>query len=93
MEETVRFITQRHHEDYVREMSCDRFWNMACLVLVAPFLAPIYHGQSARLKILAHHIPREIRRIFVNPDSCYYVLEDGIQTILTRTAEGVLHPG
>jgi hypothetical protein len=70
---------------------------MVTLALTAAFLAAVYLGKRAKLRLLAQHVLRSARRIYGVSEFRFYAVADGIKQLLYGSNRGlgppVLQPG
>ena len=67
---------------------------MMALIMAVAYLTSVYFGLRTKIRILAHHDLRLVRRLFGIPDFRFYALADSIREFLFSQRRGFqgLHP-
>ncbi len=85
IDETIRFVKQTYGLENIRVLSYARLKNMMALLLVVFFFIAVKLDTAQKLKIMAGHILKQVKRIFGIPDFKYYALGDGLSAVFKRS--------
>lgn len=89
IEETIRFIKQSYNLEDIRLLTYKRLQNMKALVLAVSYFTMVYLGTKTKLRVMARHVLKTARRLFVIPDFRFYALADGILELLFDRQNGL----
>lgn len=89
IEETIRFIKQSYDLEDIRLLTYKRLQNMMALILAVAYFAMVYLGIKTKLRVLARHVLKAVRRLFGIPDFRFYALADGIRDLLFGRKKGL----
>jgi len=74
IEETIRFIKQCYQLENIRLLTYIRLQKMMALVMAVAYFTMAYLGLRTKLRVLAGHVLRAVRRIFGIPEFRFYAL-------------------